>query len=35
MRILAPQEARSSQEAFARLRELAIRARETSAHEVS
>jgi cytochrome c oxidase assembly factor CtaG len=35
MRILAPQEARSSQEAFARLRGIAIRALETSAHEAS
>ncbi|HXN27154.1 MAG TPA: cytochrome c oxidase assembly protein [Candidatus Acidoferrales bacterium] len=35
MRILAPQEAASSQEAFARLRGIAIRALETSAPEVS
>jgi putative membrane protein len=35
MRILAPQGAGSSQEAFARLRGIAIRAFESSAHEVS
>jgi len=35
LRILAPQEAGSSQEAFARLRGIAIRGLESSAHEVS